>query len=182
MIRTVADKELRSALRDGRVLAGGLGLFLLGLVALLSAGAHYEALSRERVAAQAVVAQQWREQGEKNPHSAAHYGLYAFRPALPLAFFDPGVSSYEGVSIWLEAHKRNFATGRPADDMTPLLRFGELSLAVVFQTLLPVGLILWPTRVWRASARAAPCGNCWRRASHPGSCWPESFWAWRWRR
>ena len=142
MIRTVADKELRSALRDGRVLAGGLGLFLLGLVALLSAGAHYEALSRERVAAQAAVAQQWREQGEKNPHSAAHYGLYAFRPALPLAFFDPGVSSYEGVSIWLEAHKRNFATGRPADDMTPLLRFGELSLAFVFQTLLPLGLIL----------------------------------------
>ena len=142
MIRTIATKELRGALRDGRVLAGGLALFLLGLVALVSAGARFEALSQERAAAQAVVAQQWREQGEKNPHSAAHYGLYAFRPALPLAFFDPGVSAYEGVSIWLEAHKRNFATGRPADDMTPLSRFGDLSLAFVFQTLVPLGLIL----------------------------------------
>ncbi len=142
MIWTVALKELRAALRDGRVLAGGAALFLLGIVALLSAGARYQTLSSERTAAQAVVAQQWREQGEKNPHSAAHYGLYAFRPALPLAFFDPGVSSYEGVSIWLEAHKRNFATGRPADDMTPLLRFGELSLAFVFQALVPLGLIL----------------------------------------
>lgn len=142
MIRTVAGKELRGALRDGRVLAGGLALFVLGAVALASAGARFEALSQERAAAQAVVAQQWREQGEKNPHSAAHYGLYAFRPALPLAFFDPGVSAYEGVSIWLEAHKRNFATGRPADDMTPLLRFGDLSLAFVFQTLVPLGLIL----------------------------------------
>lgn len=142
MIGVVARKEMRGLLRDGRILSGGLVLLLLGVVALLSAAARYESLSKERDNAQAVVAEQWREQGEKNPHSAAHYGLYAFRPALPLAFFDPGVSAYEGVSIWLEAHKRNFATGRPADDMTPLLRFGELSLAFVFQVLLPLGLIL----------------------------------------
>jgi ABC-2 type transport system permease protein len=142
MILTVARKELLAMLRDGRVLAGAAALLLLGGIALLSASSRYEALSRERAIAQELIAQQWQEQGEKNPHSAAHYGVYAFRPALPLSFFDPGVLTYEGVSIWLEAHKRNFATGRPADDMTPLARFGELSLAFVFQALLPLGLIL----------------------------------------
>lgn len=142
MIATVARKELRGTLRDGRVQAGALVLLLLGVVALASAAARYASVSAERARAQALIQQQWAGQGEKNPHSAAHYGIYAFRPALPLGFFDPGVSSYEGVSIWLEAHKRNFAAGRPADDMTALVRFGELSLAFVFQALVPLGLIL----------------------------------------
>lgn len=142
MIATVARKEFRGALRDGRVLAGAVVLLLLGLVALASAAARYASVSAERAVAQALIQEQWTAQGEKNPHSAAHYGVYAFRPALPLGFFDPGVASYEGVSIWLEAHKRNFAVGRPADDMTALVRFGELSLAFVFQALVPLGLIL----------------------------------------
>jgi ABC-2 type transport system permease protein len=142
VIATVARKEFRGALRDGRVLAGAGMLLLLGIVALASAGARYAHVASERAVAQALIQEQWTSQGEKNPHSAAHYGIYAFRPALPLSFFDPGVLSYEGVSIWLEAHRRNFATGRPADDMTALARFGELSLAFVFQALVPLGLLL----------------------------------------
>ena len=142
MILIAAGKELRGILRDGRILAGALALLLLAAVALLSASARYAVLSRERAVAQQVVAQQWQRQGEKNPHSAAHYGQYAFRPALPLSFFDPGVLPYAGVSIWLEAHKQNFAVGRPADDMTALARFGELSLAFILQALVPLGLII----------------------------------------
>ena len=142
MIATVARKEFRGVLRDGRIVAGACLLVVLGLVALGSAAARYQKLSAERAVAQALVAEQWTDQGAKNPHSAAHYGVYAFRPALPLGFFDPGVTAYEGVSIWLEAHKRNFAAGRPADDMTALARFGELSLAFIFQALVPLGLIL----------------------------------------
>ena len=142
MIGVVARKELRATLREGRVLAGACVLLVLGAIAFTSGAVRYAALSRERAAAQALVQEQWNAQGEKNPHSAAHYGLYAFRPALPLSFFDPGVVPFEGVSIWLEAHKRNFATGRPADDMTDLARFGELSIAFVLQALVPLALIL----------------------------------------
>ncbi|MEZ5514448.1 MAG: DUF3526 domain-containing protein [Steroidobacteraceae bacterium] len=142
MIATVLRKEFLAVLRDGRVLTGAAALLALGIIALASGAARYSALAGERAAAQALVAEQWTQQGEKNPHSAAHYGVYAFRPALPLSFFDPGVVSFEGVAIWLEAHKRNFATGRPADDMTPLARFGELSLSFVFQALVPLALIL----------------------------------------
>ncbi len=142
MIVTVARKEFRGVLRDGRVLASAGVLLLLGLVALASAGTRYASLNSERAIAQALIQAQWIEQGDKNPHSAAHYGIHAFRPALPLSFFDPGVLAYEGVSIWLEAHKRNFPAGRPADDLTALARFGELSLGFVFQALVPLGLLL----------------------------------------
>ncbi len=142
MIGVVAAKEFRAIFRDGRVVPGACVLLLLGVIALGTAATRFSSLARERSVAQALVAQQWTKQGEKNPHSAAHYGIYAFRPALPLSFFDPGVLSFEGVSIWLEAHKQNFAQGRPADDMTALARFGELSLGFIFQTLVPLGLIL----------------------------------------
>jgi ABC-2 type transport system permease protein len=142
VIGVVARKELRACVRDGRVRAGALMLLVLGVLALLSAAARYTTLANERSTAQALIEAQWVGQGEKNPHSAAHYGLYAFRPAPPLSFFDPGVIAFEGVSVWLEAHKRNFASGRPIEDMTALARFGELSLAFILQALLPLALIL----------------------------------------
>jgi len=142
LILDIARKEFRQTLRDGRMrLVAGV-FVLLALAALLLAAQRYNTLSEERIRAQREVAAQWMEQGDKNPHSAAHYGQYAFRPALPLAFFDPGVQAFEGVSIWLEAHRRNFATGRPADDLPPLLQFGELSLAFLLQVLLPLGIVL----------------------------------------
>jgi ABC-2 type transport system permease protein len=142
MLRAIARKEVATCWRDGRVRAGAAAFLLLGCLAIAAGALRATAIERERVAAQRAVADQWLEQGEKNPHSAAHYGQYAFRPAPPLAFFDPGVSSFDGVSIWLEAHKRNFATARPADDLSSLSRFGELSLAFVLQILLPLATIL----------------------------------------
>ena len=74
MIVTVARKEFRGVLRDGRVLVSAGVLLLLGLVALASAGARYASLNSERAIAQALIQAQWIEQGDKNPHSAAHYG------------------------------------------------------------------------------------------------------------
>jgi ABC-2 type transport system permease protein len=142
MLRAIAGKEFRSAWRDGRLRLGALAFLALGLVAFGSAAARFGALAAERATAQRVVEEQWEHQGDKNPHAAAHYGLYAFRPVTPLAFFDTGVGAYEGVSIWLEAHKQNLATGRPADDATALARFGELTLGFVLQALLPLAVIL----------------------------------------
>lgn len=142
MILDIASVEFRARWRDGRTRLAA-ALFVLMLVAsLATAVARYASVSAERTTAQRVVEEQWLAQGEKNPHAAAHYGLYAFRPATPLAFFDPGVSSYEGVSIWLEAHRQNLPQGRPADDLPALARFGELSLAFSLQVLLPLLVIL----------------------------------------
>ena len=142
MVLTVAAKEYRTLIRDGRITWTVAIVVLMLLVSLVSAVQRYRDISAERATAQAVVNAQFVEQGEKNPHAAAHYGIYAFKPVTPLSFFDTGVSSYQGVSVWLEAHKQNRDEGRPADDMTVLARFGELTVAYTLQILLPLLVIL----------------------------------------
>jgi len=142
MILSIAKKELTSALRDGRVMWSA-AIFIVMLIASLgSAASRYVDISAERAAAQAIVNEQWANQGEKNPHAAAHYGVYAFKAVTPLSFFDTGVSSFTGVSVWLEAHKQNMAEGEPARDATAIARFGELTGAFTLQMLLPLLVIL----------------------------------------
>ena len=81
---------------------------------MATAAQRYMDISYERDSAQEIVNIQFASQGEKNPHAAAHYGIYAFKSVRPLSFFDTGISSYTGVSVWLEAHKQNEAEGEPA--------------------------------------------------------------------
>jgi ABC-2 type transport system permease protein len=142
MIGVIAKKELRLIWRDGRILWTAGIILLMLVVAAATAVERYRVIAAERASAQLLVEEQWQSQGEKNPHAAAHYGIYAFKPITPLAVFDTGVSNYLGVSIWLEAHKRNRAIGAPAQDMTAMLRFGELTAAFTLQVLLPLLVIL----------------------------------------
>ncbi|MDG2244483.1 MAG: DUF3526 domain-containing protein [Rhodospirillaceae bacterium] len=142
MILTVARKEFREIIRDGRIKWSALILAVMLVAALASAGQRFADISAERESAQEVVNAQFAAQGEKNPHAAAHYGLYAFKPVTPLSFFDTGVGSYTGVSIWLEAHNQNDAEGEPARDATAIARFGELTAAFTLQMLLPLLVIL----------------------------------------
>jgi ABC-2 type transport system permease protein len=141
-MRSTTQKEFASAFRDGRVLGSAAILALMLLAAFASAAQRYAVVATERSAAQAVVEEQWRSQGDKNPHAAAHYGVYAFKPTPPLSFFDTGVTGFTGVSIWLEAHRRNLAEGEPARDGTAIARFGELTGAFTLQMLLPLLVIL----------------------------------------
>lgn len=142
MILSIAKKELTSSLRDGRVMWSAAIFALMLIAALGSAAQRYADISKERAAAQSIVNEQWQNQGEKNPHAAAHYGVYAFKPVTPLSFFDTGVSGFTGVSVWLEAHKQNMAEGEPARDATAIARFGELTGAFTLQMLLPLLVIL----------------------------------------
>ncbi len=142
MILSIAKKELTSALRDGRVMWSATIFAVMLIASLGSAAQRYADISSERAAAQEIVNAQWQNQGEKNPHAAAHYGVYAFKAVTPLSFFDTGVSSFTGVSIWLEAHKQNMAEGEPARDATAIARFGELTGAFTLQMLLPLLVIL----------------------------------------
>lgn len=142
MILTVARKEFREIIRDGRIKWSALILAVMLVASLGTAGQRYADISAERASAQEVVNMQFAGQGEKNPHAAAHYGLYAFKPVTPLSFFDTGIGSYTGVSVWLEAHKQNDAEGEPARDTTAIARFGELTAAFTLQMLLPLLVIL----------------------------------------
>lgn len=142
MIATVAAKEFRALSRDPRVRITAALLIVMLSVSLVSAFLRYADVSQEREAAQALINEQWTNQGEKNPHAAAHYGIYAIRPVTPLSFFDTGITQFSGVSIWLEAHRRNLPGGRPADDNTAAGPNAELTAAYTLQVLLPLFIIL----------------------------------------
>lgn len=142
MIFAIARKEFQDAWRDGRVRwAAGLLLLLLG-VAFLLAGQQIRRASAERAAATALERENWLNQGEKNSHSAGHYGVYVFKPLTPLTMFDRGLEPFVGTTLYLEAHRQNQAAFLPVQDATTMRRFGELTAAAGLQLLAPLLVVL----------------------------------------
>lgn len=141
MLRTIAGKEFLQMVRDGRFRTMTLLVLTLLLVSLVAGARHQSELRSERTRAVAIQREQWLAQGDKSPHAAAHFGVYAFKPASSLALLDRGVNAYAGSMTWLEAHKQNSFRDAPARDSTSLLRFGELTAAFVLQTALPLLII-----------------------------------------
>jgi len=139
---TVARKEWLDLRRDSRWRAF-LALTLLLMAASLATGlAQVRRLDRERALAERGDRDAWTGQGAKNPHSAAHFGQYAFKPAGPLALADPGVDAYVGNATYLEAHKQNEVQFRAARDATLAARMGRLTPAFVLQTIVPLMAVL----------------------------------------
>ena len=76
MILPIARKEFLDAWRDGRFRwAAAIMVALLG-VALLLAWQQVGRTRAERTAAATLERENWLNQGEKNSHSAGHYGVY----------------------------------------------------------------------------------------------------------
>jgi ABC-2 type transport system permease protein len=142
MIVRIARKELTDMFRDGRFRVLSAVVLAVSLVSLLAGWRHYTDISGQHRTAQAATRDQWLRQPKKNPHSAAHYGVYAFKPKSPLAIVDTGIDPYMGVAVWLEAHKQNEFKYRPAQDRTAVQRFGELTAAETLQVLVPLFIVL----------------------------------------
>ena len=117
MIGTIAAKEFTEILRDGRFKWTAAIMVVLLITALAVGWQKYTAFSADRAMAQGETNTQWLKQGDKNPHSAAHYGNYAFKKAGALSFFDNGIEPYTGNLLFMEAHKQNLAISRPANDL-----------------------------------------------------------------
>ncbi len=141
-MKSIIFKELKEIRRDGRFkIAMGIVVLLLIIASITGINQYQknnqqykESLNKERSI--------WETQGEKNPHSAAHYGTYAFKPKFALSLFDYGITKYTGNSIFLEAHNRHEASFSEASDQTSLARFGTLSINFVLMYLFPLIIIL----------------------------------------
>lgn len=137
----IAQDEWR-AMRRSRIAMLGLGLmFLLAMVAALTAHERQQAIDAERTRFQARANANFDAQPDRHPHRMAHYGHFLFRPISPLAAFDPGIDPYTGHTIFLEAHRQNGASFGDARQSSLLLRFGQLTPAFVLQVLAPLLLI-----------------------------------------
>ena len=82
--------------------------------------------------------QSWEANPDKHPHRMAHFGTFAFRVNPPLGMFDYGLESFTGNTVFLEAHRQNSVNFSDATFSTGTLRFGELSLALLLQLVLPL--------------------------------------------
>jgi len=142
MVTRIARKEFTELVRDGRFRVLGGAVLLLSLLSLAVGWQSYQDLSRQHRSAQTATRAQWLGQEKKNPHSAAHYGMYAFKPKSQLAMIDTGVDPYVGVAVWMEAHRQNDFKFRPAQDRTAVQRFGAMTGAEVLQVLLPLFIVL----------------------------------------
>ncbi len=137
----IINKVLLTALRDARIQIAGAFLILLMLVAVLVGRQGQKQIQMERAEAQAAMQDKWVNQGLKHPHSAAHYGQFAFKPKPVLSFLDMGLDNYTGVSVFLEAHKQNEALFSAAQDSNGMTRFGEMTAALALQVLFPLLII-----------------------------------------
>ena len=142
MIRNTFIKEITELARDGRVkIAFFIVLVLLGISTWISSR-QYNSTNQQYAEAKNAERSIWNNQGEKNPHSAAHYGTYAFKPKYPLSLIDQGVDKYAGTSIFLEAHNRNEAQFSQAADQTGLSRFGDLTPDFILLFIIPLLIVL----------------------------------------
>ena len=142
MIKLIFFKELTEFWREGKIRWAFLITVLLLLTSVFTSYQNFTKFESEQVSAKKSERNIWLNQNEKNPHSAAHYGSYVFKLRTPLSIIDPGLNKYTGISIFLEAHKRNTSQYMSAADQSGLVRFGELSPDFILLYLVPLIIIL----------------------------------------
>jgi ABC-2 type transport system permease protein len=134
----IAVKDATETWRDGRF-RWAAGLLFLLLVAAIAGGAqHQSRIAQQHADAQAAERDAWLDKGDMNPHAAAHYGAFVFKPVQPLSAIDPGLDPFLGVFVFLEAHKQQLARHRPIEDAAPTRRLGLLTPATAALVLIPL--------------------------------------------
>lgn len=120
-----------------------LGVLVLALSALalfdatLGAGRAEQARQHDTV----VEAEVWDAQGPANPHGAAHFGRYVYRPPAPLAVLDPGLFDHLGATVRLEGHVQNTSRFKATEGGAALSRFDGFSPAFALQVLAPLLIV-----------------------------------------
>ncbi|HIA03525.1 MAG TPA: DUF3526 domain-containing protein [Myxococcales bacterium] len=147
-VHSVIRKEIREIVRDGRLRLLGVIVVILALAALAFGVKQTLRAQEAREHARERAEGQWKGQGEKNPHVAAHYGTHVFAPTSVATAIDPGVSAYLGRSIKIEAHKRNLAAHSAAQDGAGLQRLGSFSVSTVLLQLVPLLIVALGYGLW----------------------------------
>jgi ABC-2 type transport system permease protein len=141
LIGRVAREEWRALARNRVSVVAGVILAALLVSAAVLGVEQRNAIAAARERHQASSDRQFDAQPDRHPHRMVHYGQFVFRPLSALAFFDRGVDSFTGHTVFLEGHRQNSANFSEARQSSLLLRFGELTPAFVLQTLAPLLVI-----------------------------------------
>lgn len=141
IVLAVARKEFTSSFRARLVLLLGVIIWMLLAIATYTGLQRQKDATLKKERAASLFRHEWEEQ-EANPHSAAHFGTYLFKPNTFLSVYDYGLNKYLGISYRVEAHVQHELNQAEAEATDSQLRFGELTAAMVFQLLMPLLILL----------------------------------------
>ncbi len=142
MIFHIAKKEMKQIGRSSSFIWILAITVLIGFTSIYISSNQFNEKQEKRELASDGERERWLGQGDKNPHSSAHYGTYAFKPAYALSLIDPGVEKFTGVSVFLESHTRNEAEQVAAADQTGLSRFGDITPDFILLFIVPLIIII----------------------------------------
>ena len=117
-------------------------LFILSLTAVVMLGVVQNKKQKiYQSGAQKHVRKQWESLEAMNPHRAAHYGSYAFKPLNILNGMDSGINDITGNVIKLEGHVQNEIVYSEASQSLTISKFGKLKSSLLLQFMIPLFLI-----------------------------------------
>lgn len=134
----IAARTWKTSFRNRATLLLTIVLGIALVFAAYMGSRNFSIQQEQRLKYKEIVRKNWLSKPDKHPHRMAHYGYLAFRDKHPLSFFDFGIESFAGVSVFLEAHKQNTVNFSEAGFSNGMLRFGEMSVAMVLQLLFPL--------------------------------------------
>lgn len=142
MMISLIQLELTILRRDRRAWWSLVALAVLVLLSFAAITSDTLRLEQDKQRVAAAERARWVGQGEKDPHSAAHYSIFAFKPSPPLGSLDPAVGPFVGQTVYLEAHHQNDMLYRPQQNASLLQRIGFASPAALITGFGPLVVFL----------------------------------------
>ncbi|WP_126970769.1 ABC transporter permease [Gynurincola endophyticus] len=140
-MKQIIINELKMLFRV-RVLVYLTALFIITLIMVTWSGsAQTSQQQQQQQAAGEHVREQWESIDNMNPHSAAHYGSYVFKPVTSLSSIDEGINSITGNVLRLEGHMQNEIIYSEASQTLSVSKFGKLKPSLLLQYIIPLLLI-----------------------------------------
>ena len=133
--------EWKNLIRD-RLFFYSTIFFVLSLLLVVWMGIlQQENQQQSQSEAQKHVRKQWENLEAMNPHRAAHYGSFAFKPLNTLNAMDGGINDITGNVLQLEGHVQNEVIYSESSQALSISKFGKLKSSLILQYVIPLFLI-----------------------------------------
>jgi len=137
----IIKKEWLLLFRSNLFLGVSLGFILILILSVYLGSYENQRKKASYENAKNEMRSQWENLKDMNPHGAAHFGTYVFKPSNSLSGLDEGVGAITGNVLRLEGHVQNEILYSEASQMQSVSRFGKLKSSLLLQYLLPILLV-----------------------------------------
>lgn len=135
---TLIKHEFLTYKAERWILVSCLALFCILAAEFIFAARAYREIKVSTEVAQAAAHENWLNQGDRDPHGAAHHGTYLYSPVSPLAGVDPGMTPHLGSTLRIEAHVRHHLTNAADSDWCNPIRQTFRSPATTVYATIPL--------------------------------------------